>query len=114
MGITINPSPVTAGFDGSTTGDIDMNEFDQAKAKELADKIIEAEAALTRYLSDCFPSGSRCRVILMTGQTNRTPAEIFSVSPTRYGGEVRVLVDGSKARGSRKYRSIPARDVIVC
>ena len=90
-----------------------MIKFDQNKAKDLAEKIIEAEAALSRYLSECFPPGACCHAILMSGQTNPTPVEIVGVSPSIYGGQVRVLIKGSKARGSRRYRSIPARDVRI-
>jgi len=88
-----------------------MNKFDPAKGKLKAEAIIEAEAALTRYLHECFPTGARCGVILMHGQKNTTPATIIGVSPTRYGGEITVEIDTAKPRSRRRYRRIRAADV---
>ena len=87
--------------------------FDQAKARELAEKIIDAEAELSRYLKQCFPAGARCGVILMSGQSNPTPGVILSTGPSRYGGFVNVRIDTQK-RGSRHpYRSVNAIDVTI-
>lgn len=88
-----------------------MKNFDVAEAKRKAEAIIEAEAALSRYLHDCFPTGARCGVLLMSGQENPTPATIVGASPNRYGGSVTVQIDTAKPRSRQRYRSIPAVDV---
>lgn len=90
-----------------------MQTFNQAKAKELAEKIVEAKAALSAYLGECFPRGAPCHAMLMVGQKTPTLATISGIRPTIYGGEVSVKLNESKARGSRQFRSLPARDVTV-
>lgn len=90
-----------------------MNKFDKVIAGELANKIIEAEAELSRYLNECFPSGTRCGAMLMYSQKNPTPAEIISVSPDRYGGSVNIRIDTAKPRSRLRFRSISARDILI-
>lgn len=90
-----------------------MKKFNRDKAKQLADKIIEAEAALSRYLNECFPAGTRCGVLLMHGQKTPTPAQIVGSRPNRYGGEVNVSIDTAKQNSRQRFRSIPAIDVIT-
>lgn len=87
--------------------------YDQAKAKELAEKIVEAKAGLSRYLHECFPIGEPCSAILMVGQKNPSFGTVFGVRPTIFGGEITVKLNESKARGSRRFRSVPARDVVM-
>lgn len=88
-----------------------MRRFDTKVAKLKADVIVEAEAALSRYLHECFPIGARCMVMLSVSQINPTPATIVGISPNRYGGSVNVQIDTAKPRSRLRFRTIPACDV---
>jgi len=90
-----------------------MEQFDKTKAKELADRIKSAQADLSRYLKECFPIGAPCSAMIMMGQKTPTLGVIAGVQPNIYGGVVTVELKESKARGSRRFRSVSARSVTV-
>lgn len=90
-----------------------MRQFDQTRAKELSDRIKSAQADLSRYLKECFPIGAPCSVMLMFGQKTPTHGTIAGFQPNIYGGQVTVEINGSKARGSRRFRSVAAYSVTV-
>ena len=90
-----------------------MKQFDKTKAKELAERIKSAQADLSSYLKECFPIGAPCSVMLAFGQKTPTHGTIAGFQPNIYGGQVTVEINGSKARGSRRFRSVAARAVTV-
>lgn len=90
-----------------------MSIYDPEVGKTLGAAIKSAESVQSSYLKQCFPLHRRVEAMIMSGQKVPSTGVISGVHPNQYGGEVRVFLDGSKARGSRAYRLVPAKDVKV-
>lgn len=83
-----------------------------AVINRLAGRIAAAQDALRAQLLKEYPIGTRLAVNLRAGQVTPTPATVaLEPQADRFGGSVRVLIDGAKKHSRNRYRSIGIRAI---
>lgn len=89
-----------------------MKKFDLNKARALGAAIQRAMTAQQDYLAQHFPAGHLCDVLLNARQKVPSPARIFGVGSSCYGGMVAVEIASAKKHTRYRIRRLSPDQVL--